>query len=784
MVQISHEFIRKLTERYYKSPHIPFRDAAEIFKYWHEQNPSELERIAKSVDVKLDDLFAGDVVSAQKVMTVQKDPDKPVDEFYSSLETQLRMAFHKTLDKNTLEIFEKVGLGHFARDVLMVDIAKSTENLTHAVTQTLNLYGFIETENYWAASYNGKEVPLDFFKEIKSPILLPYNDFMNVVKFSRGLENMVLIMHHKSQKDAKEADYHARSLIGNCILVPDLPVLTEEEACEKYKGRKFMDSVLDPLTWAFTEGFVVKFGDRKYSYHPRVLLEALTKHLDNPQHLYFFRRIIGYDPEKVPRPDLNALILNSEIESLKMQTGQAIPSRDKSKAESIQSVPLDFNVGNVKVDVSSFVPLLNTENFKRMAGVKSLGNLTHLAIPYGLQSRLEHSIGVLHMARILCNRFSITGKDEVKVEAYALSHDCGHLTGSHVTEDYFKALSGFDHESFGIDIMRKSKDALDGVINVEEVVALFEHRDPLHKIVDGPFGADRLYYMSIDPNETGQKKTYDPLVLLPWLKWKNNEIVVTEMPEMAFEFLDTRARLYEELYFSPSTLIADAYEKKMLIAAGIKHPFQKVRLHNNGALDFVPKEGVELDFWRLTDSMFQYFLCNHPDKEANEIMRHLIGVYHRAPHQTVAALKLPGGEAEPSVAIPIYKWMKFANVNPMVETVSEEKLERYTKEWRNPARQHELEVEIAKRSGLPARHIIAASLPRLHKLASEYAPVSKGSEVKSLFDWHPEYKDKFLERTQRMACLRIAMHPQMYMYGREFFMRNPLSKIVAEVYGK
>ncbi|MCH7772327.1 MAG: hypothetical protein IIA49_15160, partial [Bacteroidetes bacterium] len=96
-----------------------------------------------------------------------------------------------------------------------------------------------------------------------------------------------------------------------------------------------------------------------------------------------------------------------------------------------------------------------------------------------------------------CKQFGITGYDQTKVETYALTHDWGHLTGCHPTEDFMKKTSEFDHEAFSIWKVQQNKEAFEGIVDVADLVAMFEGRDPLHTIVDGPFGADRIYFLSI-----------------------------------------------------------------------------------------------------------------------------------------------------------------------------------------------------------------------------------------------------------------------------------------------
>lgn len=69
----------------------------------------------------------------------------------------------------------------------------------------------------------------------------------------------------------------------------------------------------------------------------------------------------------------------------------------------------------------------------------------------------------------------------------------------------------------------------------------------------------------------------------------------------------------------------------------------------------------------------------------------------------------------------------------------------------------------------------------MKKLATEYAPVRIRGEVRSLFDWEPAYRQPFAQRAERMACIRVAVHPQLYPAAYQFFEENPLRELVKEV---
>lgn len=782
MFTLSYEFINHVVDRYFENPNEPSSQVAGVFNEWYKNDPEYLDKIAEQVGATVEDLCEGDVVAAMKVLSEQEKPlDSVVDVLADPL-TQIRMAAAKPVSKETYKAFEDIGLEQFVRELLLIDFFHSTPILTEAVSKTLTFYGFVSVDTYWEGSYAPPlthRVKFNSFKQVTSPIILPYDDFALVQHYVRGAEQMTLCVYHASQELAKEGTYHARSLVGNSLLLPEFPVLDIDAVRLRYSG-----PIKDPLALAFDDGFVVKTGKR-YAYHPRILIEALAKRADKPEHLYFFYRAVGVQLEALDRPDLKEMIKTTNRDIIRMQFGKSLPHNDDEPVEPVHEVLLDFKSGKIEVDVSQYLPILETENSKRIKNVMNLGNLWHLRIPYAMQSRLDHSIGGMHIARVICNRLGLSEYDRRKVELYALTHDWGHLTGSHPTEVYFKTKMGFDHEEFAAILVQQNADAVEACgVAVEDLVALIKQEDPLHNIVDGPFGADRIYYLSIDANEYGDEKEFDSLKLLTWLKWVDDELIVDQHSSMAFKFLDYRAQQYELLYFAPSTQIADAYQRKMLSRANLQTPFDEIHVKQHETMELVPPEGVILPFWKFTDQLFQFYLANHDDYDVREIMRHLITVYHKSPHVSAAVLKIKGYEdSEPEVKVPLYHEFVYIGLDPVVEDVDANQLARYHQAWLHPDNQKKLEHEISKRSEIPEHHVIVAAVPNLQKLASEHAPVRNGLEVKSLFDWHPEYQKTFVERANRMACLRVAVHPQLYAFAREYFKKHSLAEIVQDVLG-
>jgi HD superfamily phosphohydrolase len=84
--------------------------------------------------------------------------------------------------------------------------------------------------------------------------------------------------------------------------------------------------------------------------------------------------------------------------------------------------------------------IIDTWPMQRLRDIKQLGT-TFLVYPCGTHTRFEHSIGVGHLARLMCNRlrerhtsYGVSSKDALCVTLAGLLHDTGHGPFSHLYE--------------------------------------------------------------------------------------------------------------------------------------------------------------------------------------------------------------------------------------------------------------------------------------------------------------------------------------------------------------
>jgi hypothetical protein len=102
--------------------------------------------------------------------------------------------------------------------------------------------------------------------------------------------------------------------------------------------------------------------------------------------------------------------------------------------------------------------ILDTAEMQRLRDIKQLG-ATYFVYPSATHTRLEHSLGVCHLARLLGEslqknqpELKITARDIEIWQVAALVHDIGHGPFSHLYDHYVKLANEPDHEERGLHI--------------------------------------------------------------------------------------------------------------------------------------------------------------------------------------------------------------------------------------------------------------------------------------------------------------------------------------------
>lgn len=132
--------------------------------------------------------------------------------------------------------------------------------------------------------------------------------------------------------------------------------------------------------------------------------------------------------------------------------------------------------------------LLSLTPLKRLAGIGFLGAIDHLRHGSGRaghrrrHNRLEHSLGVAHLADIYAREVGLAEDRRRLLLAASLLHDVGHGPLSHTLEPVFSDAFGIDHHSITRELIKGDLPQGDGIaevlaterIDIEEVLALID----------------------------------------------------------------------------------------------------------------------------------------------------------------------------------------------------------------------------------------------------------------------------------------------------------------------
>src|SRR5438093_11522266 len=99
--------------------------------------------------------------------------------------------------------------------------------------------------------------------------------------------------------------------------------------------------------------------------------------------------------------------------------------------------------GTIRLDPLT-LDLLETLELQRLNSIRQLG-LTYLVFPGANHSRIEHCLGVSHVAGKLGEAIGMPEEDQRLVMAAGLLHDVGHGPFSHTLEHILSSKLAIDH---------------------------------------------------------------------------------------------------------------------------------------------------------------------------------------------------------------------------------------------------------------------------------------------------------------------------------------------------
>ena len=195
--------------------------------------------------------------------------------------------------------------------------------------------------------------------------------------------------------------------------------------------------------------------------------------------------------------------------------------------------------------------LVDTRPYQRLRWIKQLGS-ANLVYPGANHTRLEHSIGVSHLAKQMALQSDVPGDELHLVSIAGLLHDLGHSPYSHLADEL---PFGKDHVDITQDIIKESQISdifNDEGIDCTEICNLIKGEHRYGSLISGDIDADRLDYLMRDSHYTGVKTGVDTGRLVTKMSITNGELVIGESGLPVVEtFLTSRSVMFPTVYFHP-----------------------------------------------------------------------------------------------------------------------------------------------------------------------------------------------------------------------------------------
>jgi len=223
--------------------------------------------------------------------------------------------------------------------------------------------------------------------------------------------------------------------------------------------------------------------------------------------------------------------------------------------EKIIRVPIDG-----MVDVSDYIPIIDSPAFQRLTGVKQL-DVADVVYPGAKHTRFEHSLGTMEKFRKLFikreNSNSDLTMDELKrVELVSLLHDDPHLPYGHLTEVIEQALTGRSHDDRWLDTVepRYEEPLRECGFSVEDLRKVIETN--LREIIWDIIGVDKLDYLQRDLYHIGfQRPDIEPQKKYT-IFLKNRGLCIEEKDKiMVTSFIHNWYTAHNEIYWNKPSLI-------------------------------------------------------------------------------------------------------------------------------------------------------------------------------------------------------------------------------------
>lgn len=381
---------------------------------------------------------------------------------------------------------------------------------------------------------------------------------------------------------------------------------------------------------------------------------------------------------------------------------------------------------SVDVDVSRFLPIIDTPTFQRIDEIKQLG-MVYKVWPGGTHTRKIHSIGTLYYIQKIGDCVGLSPSDKNLLEVTALIHDIGHGPFSHASEILLSDMSGKTHEEKSVEKLSGIRDEIEKCgARFEDVVSIFQRRNNLWKLIWGLVGADKLDYVKRDLFECGLgSKETERITTYVYFDGENYA-VEEKAKEIVKDFLYNRWLAHREIY--------------------LRKPVEIIETMLRKSIDYAIREGClqHEKIWDMTD----YQLETEILKSKSDISRRVfVNIMNRNWLKTAGVLKLKGYENIERVADkPIF-----------VEGMDEEQYSRLIKKYHSMRDVTCLEESLMEEFKLGAEEIAVTTSPAIERLSPEDVSIysQEKKKITSIFRLYPSFKRLLEEEMKAHYSFRI-----------------------------
>lgn len=209
---------------------------------------------------------------------------------------------------------------------------------------------------------------------------------------------------------------------------------------------------------------------------------------------------------------------------------------------------------------------MDVPEFQRLRRIKQLGNVSRV-YPSATHTRFEHSIGVMHLAGVLCDILDVPKNIKNLIQLAGLYHDVGHLPYSHLFDRVLEILKPsnihHEHEERSIDTFKKVSQRLNILtLEEQEFVCACISGDKLpgypayyFQMINNDIDVDRLDYLCRDAYHAGMPSFQANYILLNAVVTQDNTLGFREKAkEDVKNMFETRRRMHELVYQHPVCL--------------------------------------------------------------------------------------------------------------------------------------------------------------------------------------------------------------------------------------